>query len=75
VLEIKGRVLRDHSGAPGRGSGANFDAEITKPFSNKPVQRTEPRHEESNAEIHPDGERRPIGEGGLIKNRKRPKAP
>ncbi|CCV06180.1 Pseudouridine synthase [Mesorhizobium metallidurans STM 2683] len=74
VLEIKGRVLRDQLGERlVEESGANFDAEITKPFSNKPVRRTEPRHEEvERPKFARDGvDRRPIGEGGLIKNRKR----
>ncbi|EHH10654.1 RNA-binding S4 domain-containing protein [Mesorhizobium amorphae CCNWGS0123] len=74
VLEIKGRVLRDQLGERlVEESGANFDAEITKPFSNKPVRRTEPRPEEvERPKFVRDGvDRRPIGEGGLIKNRKR----
>ncbi|MEO5759586.1 MAG: pseudouridine synthase, partial [Mesorhizobium sp.] len=73
VLEIKGRVLRDQLGERlVEESGANFDAEITKPFSNKPVRRTEIREEEpERPKFTRDGERRPIGEGGLIKNRKR----
>ncbi|RVA12326.1 rRNA pseudouridine synthase, partial [Mesorhizobium sp. M7D.F.Ca.US.004.03.1.1] len=37
VLEIKGRVLRDQLGERlVEESGANFDADVTKPFSNKP---------------------------------------
>ncbi|RWP51827.1 pseudouridine synthase [Mesorhizobium sp.] len=73
VLEIKGRVLRDQLGERlVEESGANFDAEITKPFSNKPVRREAVREEEpERPKFTRDGERRPIGEGGLIKNRKR----
>ncbi|MFD1986990.1 pseudouridine synthase [Mesorhizobium newzealandense] len=73
VLEIKGRVLRDQLGERlVEESGANFDAEVTKPFSNKPVRRTEIREPEpERPKFTRDGERRPIGEGGLIKNRKR----
>ncbi|TPM36448.1 pseudouridine synthase [Mesorhizobium sp. B2-3-5] len=73
VLEIKGRVLRDQLGERlVEESGANFDAEIAKPFSNKPVRRTETREAEpERPKFTRDGERRPIGEGGLIKNRKR----
>ncbi|TPK66626.1 pseudouridine synthase [Mesorhizobium sp. B2-4-19] len=73
VLEIKGRVLRDQLGERlVEESGANFDAEIAKPFSNKPVRRTEVRAPEpERPKFTRDGERRPIGEGGLIKNRKR----
>ncbi|MBZ9679825.1 MULTISPECIES: pseudouridine synthase [unclassified Mesorhizobium] len=73
VLEIKGRVLRDQLGERlVEESGANFEAEITKPFSNQPVRRTEVREvEPERPKFTRDGERRPIGEGGLIKNRKR----
>ncbi|UCI06138.1 pseudouridine synthase [Mesorhizobium sp. B1-1-8] len=73
VLEIKGRVLRDQLGERLiEEAGANFDAEITKPFSNKPVRRTEPRRDEAERpKIMREGDHRPIGEGGLIKNRKR----
>jgi 23S rRNA pseudouridine2605 synthase len=73
VLEIKGRVLRDQLGERlVEESGANFDAEITKPFSNKPVRREAVREAEpERPKFTRDGERRPIGEGGLIKNRKR----
>ncbi|MER9946557.1 pseudouridine synthase [Mesorhizobium sp. M0047] len=73
VLEIKGRVLRDQLGERlVEESGANFDAEVTKPFSNKPVRRTEVREPEpERPKFTRDVERRPIGEGGLIKNRKR----
>ncbi|TIO48666.1 MAG: pseudouridine synthase [Mesorhizobium sp.] len=73
VLEIKGRVLRDQLGERLiEESGANFDAEITKPFSNKPVRRSDPRHDEAERpKFTREGDRRPIGEGGLIKARKR----
>ncbi|RWO56352.1 pseudouridine synthase [Mesorhizobium sp.] len=73
VLEIKGRVLRDQLGERlVEESGANFDADITKPFSNRPVRREAVREEEpERPKFTRDGERRPIGEGGLIKNRKR----
>ncbi|RWC40074.1 MAG: pseudouridine synthase [Mesorhizobium sp.] len=73
VLEIKGRVLRDQLGERlVEESGANFEADVTKPFSNKPVRRTEVREPEpERPKFTRDGERRPIGEGGLIKNRKR----
>jgi 23S rRNA pseudouridine2605 synthase len=73
VLEIKGRVLRDQLGERlVEESGANFDAEITKPFSNRPVRRAEPRPlEPARPRSTREGDHRPIGEGGLIKNRKR----
>lgn len=71
VLEIKGRVLRDQLGERLiEDSGANFDAEITKPFSNQPVRR-EREVEPERPKFTREGDRRPIGEGGLIKNRKR----
>jgi 23S rRNA pseudouridine2605 synthase len=71
VLEIKGRVLRDQLGERLiEDSGANFDAEITKPFSNQPVRR-ERDAEPERPKIIREGDHRPIGEGGLIKNRKR----
>jgi 23S rRNA pseudouridine2605 synthase len=64
-------VLRDQLGERlVEESGANFDAEITKPFSNRPVRR-EREAEPERPKFTRDGERRPIGEGGLIKNRKR----
>jgi 23S rRNA pseudouridine2605 synthase len=70
VLEIKGRMLRDQLGERlVEESGANFDADIVKPFSNKPVRRGDdkPRREE-----RPAREARPVireGEGGLIKGK------
>jgi len=73
VLEIKGRVLREQLGERLiEESGANFDAEIQKPFSNKPVRGAAPRREEADRpKFTRDGDHRPIGEGGLIKARKR----
>ncbi|CAM5402808.1 23S rRNA synthase [Aquamicrobium terrae] len=73
VLEIKGRMLRDQLGERlVEESGANFEADIATPFSNKPVRRSEPRLDEpARPRITRDGDHRPIGEGGLIKNRKR----
>ncbi len=73
VLEIKGRMLRDQLGERLiEESGANFEADIAKPFSNKPVRRTEARADEAERpKVSRDGDRRPIGEGGLIKARKR----
>jgi len=73
VLEIKGRTLREQLGERlVEESGANFEADVLKPFSNKPVRRSEPRAEqpERARPLH-DGNRQPIGEGGLIKARKR----
>ncbi len=73
VWEMKGKTLRDQLGERLiEESGANFDADIAKPFSNKPARR-EHEHEEQpeRPKIVRDGERGRIGEGGLIKNRKR----
>jgi 23S rRNA pseudouridine2605 synthase len=66
ILEIKGRMLREQLGERLiEESGANFDAEIAKPFPNKPVRRGgegDRAHEPA---------RRPreliVGEGGLVK--------
>ena len=73
VLEIKGRTLRDQLGERLiEEAGANFEADIAKPFSNRPVRRTEPRDDEPRRQRPMrDGDHRPIGEGGLIKARKR----
>jgi 23S rRNA pseudouridine2605 synthase len=71
VLEIRGRMLRDQLGERlVEESGANFDADIVRPFSNKPVRRVEPRAEEAPRPKGREGGRAPIGEGGLIKRRK-----
>lgn len=73
VLEIKGRMLRDQLGERlVEESGANFDADVAKPFSNKPVRRGE-----KVVEVHderPGRTPRQIGvekAGGLIKNFRR----
>ena len=73
VLEIKGRTLRDQLGERLiEEANANFEADIAKPFSNRPVRRTEPRDDEPRRpKPLRDGDHRPIGEGGLIKARKR----
>jgi 23S rRNA pseudouridine2605 synthase len=74
VWEMKGTTLREQLGERLiEESGANFEAGIVKPFSNKPTRRFEERPREE-----PQAERAPyaprplnIGEGGLIKGRKR----
>lgn len=72
VLEIKGRTLREQLGERLiEESGANFEADILKPFSNRPVSRQEDKSSKPHAKFRRDGDRRPIGEGGLIKARKR----
>ncbi len=74
VWEMKGRTLRDQLGERLiEEAGANFEADIAKPFSNKPARREgagdETRGERAKPELQ--GERERIGEGGLIKRRKR----
>jgi len=72
VLEIKGRMLREQLGERLiEESGADFDAAIVKPFSNKP-QRRERDGESTFAAERKAAKPRPleIGEGGLIKRRK-----
>jgi 23S rRNA pseudouridine2605 synthase len=68
VQEIKGRMLREQLGDRLiEEAGANFDAPIVTPFSNKPTAGTLPREETRPARREPAEP----GEGGLIKNRKR----
>lgn len=75
VQEIKGRMLRDQLGERLiEEAGANFEAEILKPFSNEPRRRE--REREVPAETAPPRRLRDeppvrIGEGGLIKRRQR----
>lgn len=73
VLEIKGRTLRDQLGERlVEESGANFDAEIAKPFSNKPVHKSEDRRRDEDE--RPVRTPRQIGSekaGGLIKGFRR----
>jgi 23S rRNA pseudouridine2605 synthase len=73
VQEISGRMLRDQLGERlVEESGANFDAEIVKPFSNKPVRRAHAKPAEAAPERRPRAARPlQVGEGGLVKNRKR----
>lgn len=72
IVEIRGRTLRDQLGERLiEESGANFDAGIAKPFSNKPVRRGEER----GAPVEPRPARRPrelsVGEGGLVRGFRR----
>lgn len=74
VQEIKGKLLRDQLGERLiEESGANFEAPVINAFSNEPVKRAPPPREElpERPKVARDGDRRHIGEGGLIKNRKR----
>ncbi|APH73231.1 pseudouridine synthase [Aquibium oceanicum] len=72
VQELKGRMLREQLGERLiEEAGANFDAPIVKPFSNKPTAGPAVR-----GEGRPEGQRggggfQEPGEGGLVKNRKR----
>lgn len=70
VQEIKGRMLRDQLGERLiEESGANFDAPVITPFSNKPTVASRPEPASDRPER--GGARAEPGEGGLIKNRKR----
>ncbi|MBX3569920.1 MAG: pseudouridine synthase [Rhizobiaceae bacterium] len=73
VQEIKGKMLRDQLGERlVEESGANFEADIVKPFSNRPVRRTETSAQvDDRPKVVRDGIRGREGEGGLIKARKR----
>ena len=73
VQELKGKTLRDQLGERLiEEAGANFEAPVAKPFSNKPVKAgarrdapaEEPRPARSARQVE-------IGAGGLIKNRRR----
>jgi 23S rRNA pseudouridine2605 synthase len=69
VQELKGKMLRDQLGERLiEEAGANFDADIAKPFSNKPVRRERDVEPEAAKPRTPRPLR--IGEGGLIKRRK-----
>ncbi|RST87015.1 pseudouridine synthase [Aquibium carbonis] len=70
VQEIKGRMLRDQLGERLiEEAGANFDAPVTTPFTNKPT--VAPRREADPEHAERGSSRSEPGEGGLIKNRKR----
>lgn len=74
VQELKGKMLRDQLGERLiEEAGANFEAPITKPFSNKPVRAERDLREDrpASSRVARDGMPGPIGEGGLIKARKR----
>ncbi len=76
VQELKGRTLRDQLGERLiEESGANFEAPVVMPFSNKPVHARDERGPEQADRPRPkfvrDGVQGRIGEGGLIKQRKR----
>jgi 23S rRNA pseudouridine2605 synthase len=74
VQELKGRMLREQLGERLiEEAGANFEAAVAVPFSNKPVRgEAEPRPDfEAKPKIVRDGVQGRIGEGGLIKGRRR----
>jgi 23S rRNA pseudouridine2605 synthase len=69
IMEIKGRTLRDQLGDRLiEEAGANFEADISRPFSNKPFRREEARTDAP--PVRKRSDRPTIGEGGLIKRRK-----
>lgn len=71
VRELKGRTLRDQLGDRLiEEAGANFEAPVTKPFSSRTEQR---RPAAGEGAARPPRQPRPleVGEGGLIKSRKR----
>lgn len=73
IQELKGKMLRDQLGERLiEEAGANFEAPINKPFSNKPVRvERELRDERPASRVARDGTFGDAGEGGLIKARKR----
>ncbi|MDW6024094.1 pseudouridine synthase [Mesorhizobium sp. BAC0120] len=74
LQELKGRTLRDQLGERLiEEAGANFDAPVVTPFSNKPVRVGEEPNPDRPARprIVRDGIQGKIGEGGLIKQRRR----
>ncbi|WP_053086156.1 pseudouridine synthase [Nitratireductor soli] len=75
VQEIKGRMLRDQLGDRLIAeAGANFEAPIAKPFSNKPVRGERKTPAGDKGEARPprgDEPRERIGGEGFVKNRKR----
>jgi 23S rRNA pseudouridine2605 synthase len=74
VQELKGRTLRDQLGERLiEEAGANFEAAIATPFSNKPVagERGDVSPRPERPRIVRDGIQGRIGEGGLIKQRRR----
>lgn len=73
IQELKGKLLRDQLGERLiEEAGANFEAPVAKPFSNKPVRAGDRRDEpEVLAKPSRTAKRVEVGEGGLIKNRKR----
>jgi 23S rRNA pseudouridine2605 synthase len=67
ILELKGRLLRDQLGERLiEEAGANFDAAVVKPFSNKPVRAGDESKSNKPRSAAPH-----VEEGGLIRNRKR----
>lgn len=72
VQEIKGRMLRDQLGERLiEESGANFDAPIIHHRQGPSRDEGEARPSRAAPSVKRDGERGAIGEGGLIKRRKR----
>ncbi|MBL8581999.1 MAG: pseudouridine synthase [Rhizobiaceae bacterium] len=71
ILEVKGRTLRDQLGERLiEESGANFEADIAKPFSNKLARSGQAQPSASEAPRRPRERLGEPGEGGLIKKRR-----
>lgn len=72
VQELKGKTLRDQLGERLiADSGANFEAPIMRPFSNKPEQARHVEDPAARSVRAPKPLAAEPGEGGLIKSRKR----
>lgn len=72
VQELKGRTLRDQLGERLiEEAGANFEAPVTTPFSNRPVHARHTEEHPVRRVRRPDPLVQEPGEGGLIKSRKR----
>ena len=70
VRELKGKMLRDQLGPRLiEEAGANFDAPVSTPFSNKPEAAEAPRSARTVERDAPPSLR--IEEGGLVRSRKR----
>lgn len=70
VLELKGRTLRDQLGDRLiREAGADFDSEISKPFSNKPVRKSDPTPDTPKRDSRP---RKSFREEGLDRLQTKP---
>jgi 23S rRNA pseudouridine2605 synthase len=72
VQELKGRMLRDQLGERlMEEAGANFDAPVAQPFSNKPVRHERGEQDEATARPARDGNRLPRSTGAPNRKRER----